>query len=82
MRGYTQLTQEGRYQVHALKKAGHSQTEIAAVLGRHKSTISRELKCNQGLRGYHPKKAHRLAQDRQQAKAPLLKPADLSNANP
>ncbi|WP_153041610.1 helix-turn-helix domain-containing protein, partial [Solemya velesiana gill symbiont] len=38
---YTQLIQEERYQIHALMKAGHNQTEIARVLGRHKSTISR-----------------------------------------
>ena len=29
MRGYTQLTQEERYQIYALKEAGHSQKEIA-----------------------------------------------------
>jgi transposase, IS30 family len=55
MSTYTQLTQEERYQIHALMKAGHSQTEIASVLGRDKSTISRELKRNQGQRGYRPK---------------------------
>jgi len=43
MRGYTQLTQEERYQIYTLKKAGHSQTEIATLLERDKSTISREL---------------------------------------
>ena len=43
MSGYTQLTQEERYQIYALMKAGHNQSEIAAVLGRDKSTISREL---------------------------------------
>ena len=31
MRGYTQLTQEERYQIYALKKVGHSQAEIAAL---------------------------------------------------
>ena len=31
---YTQLTQEERYQIYALKKAGHIQAEIAAILGR------------------------------------------------
>jgi IS30 family transposase len=47
MSTYTQLTQEERYQIHALMKAGYSQTEIASMLGRDKSTISRELKRNQ-----------------------------------
>ena len=40
---YTQLTQEQRYQIYALLKMGHNQTEIAAVIGTHKSTVSREL---------------------------------------
>ena len=68
MKGYTQLTQEERYQIYALKKAGHSQKEIAVNLGRSPSTISRELKRNRGLKGYRPKQAHRLAQNRKQVR--------------
>jgi len=68
MRGYTQLTQEERYQIHALMKAGHRQTEIAQVLGRSRSTISRELSRNRGLRGYRPQQAHRVAQERRRAR--------------
>ncbi len=49
---YTQLTQEERYKIAALLQAGHDQTEIAMILGRHKSTISREIRRNTGLRGY------------------------------
>ena len=37
---------------HALLKAEHDQSEIAMILGRHKSTISREISRNTGLRGY------------------------------
>jgi transposase, IS30 family len=66
MSTYTQLTQEERYQIHALMKAGYSQTEIASVLGRDKSTISWELKRNQGQRGYRPKQAQELAGRRRQ----------------
>ena len=55
---YTQLTQEQRYQIYALLKIGHNRTEIAEVIGSHKSTISRELRRNSGLRGYRPKQAH------------------------
>jgi len=58
MSNYTQLTQEERYQIYILKKAGNKQTEIARLLGRDKSTISRELKRNTGLKGYRPKQAH------------------------
>ena len=61
MRHYTQLTEGQRYQISALKDKGFSQTEIAASIGVHKSTISRELKRNTGKRGYRPKQAHRLA---------------------
>ena len=69
MSGYTQLTQEERYQIYALKKAGHSQAEIATLLGRDKSTISRELRRNQGLKGYRPQQAHNLALERCHSKA-------------
>ena len=65
---YTQLTQEERYQIHALLKAGLDQTEIAMILKRHKSTISREIRRNSGLRGYRPKQAQRLADERRQAR--------------
>jgi IS30 family transposase len=40
---------------------GHNQTEISIVIGKHKSTISRELERNCGLRGYRPKQAHHKA---------------------
>jgi IS30 family transposase len=58
---YTQLTQEERYQIYTLMKAVHNQSEIAPFIGRDKSTISRELRRNSGLRGYRPKQAQRLS---------------------
>ena len=61
MRDCTQLTQEERHQIAALLKASHGQSEIATVLKRHKSTISREVRRNRGLRGCRPKQAQRLA---------------------
>jgi IS30 family transposase len=72
MKHYTQLAQEQRYQIYALKKAGHSQTCIADLLEVHKSTISRELRRNCSRRGYRPKQAHLLAQQRQQEKPRAL----------
>ncbi len=69
MRDDTQLTQEERYQIEALLKMGHHQSEIAVVLKRHKSTISREVRRNRGLRGYRPKQAQHLALARREAKA-------------
>ena len=62
MKRYTQLTREQRYQIYALKKAGHSQNKIALLVEVHKSTISRELKRNTGQRGYRPKQAHWFSQ--------------------
>ena len=41
MSNYRQLTREQRYQIYALMKARVYQTEIATVIGVHKSTISR-----------------------------------------
>ena len=45
-KNYSQLNVEQRYQIEALLKAGHSQKEIARVIGVHPSTISRELRRN------------------------------------
>ena len=61
---YKQLTREQRYQIYALKKAGHNHTEIAAIIGVHKSTVGREFARNSGRRGYRPKQADQLAQAR------------------
>jgi IS30 family transposase len=65
---YKQLTQGARYQIYALKKTGHSNTEIARVIGCHKSTICRELTRNRGKKGYRPKQAHYFAMKRFEAK--------------
>lgn len=61
---YYQLTQEQRYQIYVLKKTGHSGSEIAEVIGVHKSTVSRELRRNRGRRGYRPQQAQKLAIER------------------
>ena len=68
MRVYTQLTQEQRYQIYALMKADHSQAEIAEIVGVHKSTVSREVRRNRGLKGYRPQQAHWLAVQRRRDK--------------
>lgn len=64
MKKYNQLTQGERYQIRILKKAKRTIKAIAELLGRSPSTISRELRRNRGGNGYHPKQAHRLAQER------------------
>lgn len=62
---YTQLTRGQRYQINILMKAGHNQTRIAALVGCHKSTISRERQRNRGQKGYRHHQANELAYDRQ-----------------
>ncbi|MGK0404118.1 MAG: IS30 family transposase [Alcanivorax borkumensis] len=61
---YNQLTENERYQIYILKKAGHSQVDIAEKLERHPTTISRELRRNKGLKGYRPGQAQKLTDAR------------------
>lgn len=61
---YRHITETERYQIHVLLKAGHSLSEIAAALERHKSSISREIRRNTGQRGYRPKQAQEFAIER------------------
>jgi IS30 family transposase len=61
---YTQITREERYQISALQQAGLNQSEIAKVLKRSPSTISRELNRNRGKRGYRPKQVHYKSEER------------------
>lgn len=68
MQHYTQLTSEQRYQIYALLKKEHSQSEISQIVGVHKSTIRRELKRTSGGRGYSPKQAHNKALQRREEK--------------
>lgn len=68
---YRQLTREQRYQISALKSSLHTQAHIAAVVGVHQSTVSRELRRNQTESGrYGPLQAHLLAISRRCAKSP------------
>lgn len=69
MKKYQQLTLEQRYQIHALRRAGQTQSNTAEIIGCHKSTIGRELKRNRSGRGYRPQYAHRCACERIQGKA-------------
>ena len=53
---YHQLTEYQRYQIYALKKAGHDQQCIAATVAVSPSTISRELRRNKGNAAIVPAK--------------------------
>ncbi len=64
---YKHLSQIERYQIHSLMKAQHNITQIARLLGRDKSTISRELRRNAGCRGYRAKQACELAYKRSES---------------
>ena len=64
---YKHLSQTERYQIYALMKAGQNLKTIAQILGRHQSTVSREVLRNSGLRGYRPRQAEILCQQRAQA---------------
>jgi len=72
---YTQLTMDDRIEIYALKKAGLNQSEIAKQLGRHKSTLSRELRRNTGQRGYRVKQAQEKALQRRAEKVAPVIPA-------
>ncbi len=61
---YHHLSREERYQIFALLKEGLTHSQIAGNLGRHKATISREIARNSGLRGYRPRQASLLAEER------------------
>lgn len=57
---YTQITPHERYALSLLRKQGYTQAEMARALGRHRSTISRELRRNvwrEDGRTYRPGKA-------------------------
>ena len=71
METYSQLTSEQRYQIYALLKNQHSQSEIAAKIGVHKSTVSRELRRNTGRRGYRPIQGYNFALQRCEEKVSL-----------
>jgi len=56
-------------------KIGQNHTENAEMIGKHKSTISRELRRNQGQRGYRPKQAHQMSLDRVKKAKPRIQEA-------
>ncbi len=62
---YRQITSGERYMLAALRKQGSSAAAIARQLGRHPSTIAREIRrnqCNDGA--YRPSKADRRTRGR------------------
>ena len=75
---YNQLSPEQRYKIEALLSANLNQTEIAEIIGVHKSTISRELNRNVPKRGigakvYCAENAQNKTRQRHQAKNKLIR---------
>ena len=70
---YEQLTQEERYQIYGLIKAGYNQKEISESIKRSPSSISRELNRNKGCKGYRPKQAHNMAEQRRKSAEKKIK---------
>jgi IS30 family transposase len=61
---YQHLTQDERYQIAGLFRAGFSRTSIASELGRNPSTITRELRRNRSESHYNASHAQTLATQR------------------
>ena len=64
---YQQLTEGLRYQIALLCEDKVSQAEIGRRLGVSKSTVSRELRRNRSVDGYHPAVAQKLSTRRRKA---------------
>lgn len=61
---YRHLTKEERIQIVTLLRENKNQSYIARLLHRSRSSISREVSRNSGLRGYRAKQAHDKAEER------------------
>ncbi len=70
---YKHLSLEERHYIEIERKLGTSMNEIASVLGRAQSTLSRELGRNTGQRGYRHHQAGDMAQARHQHKPKATK---------
>ncbi len=71
----THLTKEQRYTISVLKNKGQSITQIAKIIGKHKSTVSRELKRNADKRNgqYDANLAHKKYLQRMKEKPKKIK---------
>lgn len=65
---YRRVTWEDRIKIKLLLQQGKSNSAIAEVLGKHRSTVGREIKRNTGGCGYRPLQAQRLAEGREALK--------------
>lgn len=75
---YSQLTLEQRYTIEKLIDTGTSKTEIAEIIGVHKSTVYRELNRNTPKRGQGAKKYVALNAEQKTRKRHKEKPKKIS----
>ena len=61
---YERLDNDKRVRIETLWREGYSKAEIARIIGRHPSTIGRELSKNKSKKGYRAKKANAMAKYR------------------
>lgn len=80
-KNYRQLTQEQRYHISGLRKAGSAIRAIANDVGVHYSTISRELSRNKEEGCYEPAKAHYLFLERRKRAYKFSKRSKTSDEN-
>lgn len=68
MNKYHRIEIKERSKIYYLKLSGYNISQIARILGRNKSTISRELRRNIGAGFYHPLEAEEEARARRKAR--------------
>ena len=70
---YTRLTEDERYQIYEGVIEKRSHREIATSINKHHSTVSKEVIRNTGLRGYRPRQAQEISQQRHKNKPRYIK---------
>ena len=65
---YNHLTEDERYTIYEHLQRGRPHQAIADMIGRSKSTVSREIRRNRGLKGYRPGQADRFAAERRRVR--------------
>lgn len=73
MKKYTRINKENRFEIYEFNHSGISIRKMAATIGKHPSTISRELKRNVGQKGYRPDQANEKAGVRKKTSKKYIK---------
>jgi len=73
MQGYTRTKSIERERILVLKQIGYTQREIALDIGKHQSTVSRELRKGRDNGTYNPLLAQRISEKRALSRIPELK---------